>query len=679
MKGNIIINSGIQRFKTRAVSIPIVESQLYKNDNLQQLLVSCKAISNDMAKRELQEIIIFCTVCGNSSHVSQEYYVKIQQDLQQINRNFSFNDAKTLITIANTRTSDEYKNNNFSKKMLEFLTQISIIPNHDKLSKLNIIMFKGLDPKFEYTKEQIKYFSDIVYLKAKYNSNRLEDITLNGYDFSAKDFSDFTFSDINITNINFTNSILMDAHFYRARLYDVKFINIDLSNTTFVEVSFHNTLIVDVNLENLSLYHCRFFNTEIVNSNFHNIQTGDCNFSGVAFNLKTYNIKVNNYQNKSELIRTLSTIQNELIKNNLIQQVIDHVINYANNQAWCMASKNDNELFVIYLEDMSIHDLEEFMIKNNNFINQLVHHARFIGETLISRANKLYKIFLELPECKSVIKKYADDCAMTFEESLNHHSTSSLFFIKNHTILIANNKYMNQCLYDQKVNNEITDWYGMLYYDGNKLINSERLNLEILFNTHSLFEYSYSTKSLNIKLFKFLEALNLGPYLELFKTKAHQKITSSKESLSSDANKAALWEIFNKFFTNNEPNKNLTITDEHLTIIFKQFNMNYRPVELLIVVATIMTYYGSENVFGNRSDAPEALRFYAYGLIKAAYKIHPNIFTISNRNYFIELENRFLGIEEPCMHVLAKFLWELCHLKCADYADEIILQAWGKM
>ena len=145
---------------------------------------------------------------------------------------------------------------------------------------------------------------------------------------------------------------------------------------------------------------------------------------------------------------------------------------------------------------------------------------------------------------------------------------------------------------------------------------------------------------------KFIKLLNLLK-LESYETEFLEaiKYKSYKCDYTTKHHQERLNKIFNLFFQpvvddNNESiepcvlvgesaKDKLNIKDEHINDIFNSYEFinksDKEKVQLLLILSGIFATFSSFWFFGTEYNSPTALRYYAYGLMKAAQKLNNTI------------------------------------------------------
>lgn len=136
-------------------------------------------------------------------------------------------------------------------------------------------------------------------------------------------------------------------------------------------------------------------------------------------------------------------------------------------------------------------------------------------------------------------------------------------------------------------------------------------------------------------------------------------------------------EEYDKF---NPENFDNLLSDERGTVTIAQIldsmNTTYdttRQAQILLLLGAVFINYSSSTKLGKESNSPEAIRYFAYALIKAARKIDPSII---NNNLFESWEEKLLGLGNAftCTAILTGSVLNLCK-DFRDY-EGIIPVAW---
>ena len=363
-------------------------------------------------------------------------------------------------------------------------------------------------------------------------------------------------------------------------------------------------------------------------------------------------------------------------------------------------------MFMSLLQKMTEEDLKKFTSDNNGFFIQLIHQAYSIADNVADAVN-LYKKYLSLHG----IIKINEDESFTFNivcmESMYYADEDFLkdtfIFINNDNKLIISAKYLDKFLYHKPIKEneqspEDVNWDNVFRLSHNKSQVVGDTQLEKLFDIFKVFKANYMFELNNAKFIKLLNLLKLGNYTNEFVTAIGKKV--HKQAYTDENNQKEFKKIFNAYFqpvmdnenSNTEPcdlagvyaKDRLNIKEDHIQNIFATYEFtnknNNEKAKLLLLLSGIFATYSSSSFFGKEYDSPTALRYYAYGLMKAAQNLDNTIIPQFNKEDD-KWENKFLGIGEAftCTALLSVIILGHCK-KFIDYGtllSGIMPPAWA--
>jgi hypothetical protein len=339
-----------------------------------------------------------------------------------------------------------------------------------------------------------------------------------------------------------------------------------------------------------------------------------------------------------------------------------------------------------YLNCLNENLFNKFVVDNNGFLNQLIlsiRNNKYLTSYTKNLANELYDKYLQLinPLIKDEFEKIFDDFNTEGLIFIPTGSNSNILLSKNYNVLYVCNDYVNKFLYNQDLsqNDFKLNWSDVLYYNGNKIESLYKLDLNNLFNIFQLFKENYNFHKHNFKILKLISSLNLEHYQKNFIEALNKNCMQIKYVNASEQNK--LWDIFIKLFKINTSSLNnqcsyvksdakvLELKQELINDILTIYNFETKTKseqgKLFLILSGIFARYSSASFFGVSDDSPRAIRYFAYGLMKAAYNLDNKIFS---NNLFIDWTGRFLGIDNAftCTSVLSSLIIEYCK-KFNDY------------
>ncbi len=192
------------------------------------------------------------------------------------------------------------------------------------------------------------------------------------------------------------------------------------------------------------------------------------------------------------------------------------------------------------------------------------------------------------------------------------------------------------------------DWSKFVYYVGDREC-SAKINLDQLYEQFTMFKNAYLTSVNQSKFFNLLETFRLNQpglnndadpdminrdYKKIFKD-AWQSARSDTK-LCELGDQEALMNIFSPLMEGcaEQPMADIanlpTLAANHYGAILRSFSIeqatSLEQAQYLLSLATVFAKLSSSYVFGEETNSPLALRYYATALMKKAYELDPAVF-----------------------------------------------------
>ncbi|MFC0141641.1 hypothetical protein ACFFJN_16890 [Erwinia mallotivora] len=228
--------------------------------------------------------------------------------------------------------------------------------------------------------------------------------------------------------------------------------------------------------------------------------------------------------------------------------------------------------------------------------------------------------------------------------------------------------------------NEMINWDRFFLYKGNECQTPSSIDYNKLFcEDFKVFAYSYKYDIEKIRLRNILEQLNLSEYQASFfnaisgiPIQKEQKITETEKQLR-------LAEIFSEKMQNQKRNAaSISLSPKHFNELSKNLNIenksNKIKAQTLFCMAGIFTNLSSRRFFGTDSDSPQALRNYAYALLKKAHMLDQHV--VGKK--FKSCQNSLLGLENAftCTAVAANSMIAHARTEFPSVALPLIPPVW---
>ena len=356
-------------------------------------------------------------------------------------------------------------------------------------------------------------------------------------------------------------------------------------------------------------------------------------------------------------------INRPLFANKFINNIIDKV-------GGKVFSFSDRSLLFLlnYLSAINDSDKRSFMTKNNNAFIQIVHFGKkSTNEQIIALNNTLYSWYLEniVPSAYEHIKRIMD------EESKNY-----LIFKQQEDYLCVSSRYLSKFAHGEKVDERDEEggpvnWDGIILIKNDMCVTAKNLNLYETFETFEIFSEKYLEERKKTGFTNLLKLLNLGDYYNYFVAAIDSKVSATK--LIDSRSEVKLNRVFSQFIDQKGAFQLvgagaavITLKAEHLKAILNASEManstSDDKAKLFLLLSGIFAYYSSSSFFGTEEASPNALRYYAYGLMKEAHKLNSDDAIVSDAN-FADWQNRLLGIQNnafTCTAILSSTIMSHC-------------------
>lgn len=369
-------------------------------------------------------------------------------------------------------------------------------------------------------------------------------------------------------------------------------------------------------------------------------------------------------------------------------------MNLLNNLYKCGNAKDvtislgEIKLVLDEIQSMEEPSRKEFMFNNNNYFIQLIHHGRSSSdEGIKQRINTIWGEYCAINE---VSDAYEKSQSTFWQDSIDE----CLIFYKKESskFLVVQNEYLDKFLYQHSSEkSEHIIWNSMVFIDNG---NIKQIDAKEVFGEFTLFLEIYNSQERDAKFTKLLDLLSLGDdYLSEFKKAT--TVRSYRKKLVDSTAQERLRNIFNRYFVDVEEAKPygacslagsaakiLSLSQPHLEKIFDACKMKdespQQKAKLLLILAGLFAKYSSSKVFATEDNSPTALRYYAYGLMKAAHDLDKSVVPDSK---YEEWATVFLGIGNAftCTAVLSSAIIQHCH-NFSDYSthfSDIFPPAWS--
>ena len=328
------------------------------------------------------------------------------------------------------------------------------------------------------------------------------------------------------------------------------------------------------------------------------------------------------------------------------------------------------------LNKMNKETFTQFVENNNGFFIQLIHQSK--NKELYTRYLQVIKVVTNdlppqlIPELSDFEMTYEIDKLLSAELLV---LISKKEIDKPHEHLIIKPSYLEKHLYNKEGD---VSWNYFTYMINTKPQALKNSDLNQIFRKFKLFLNTYKFAQKHVQFIKLLNILKLGDehnnFLEAIsnKSSAIKYITSDRQDkLNTIFNKVLTKSVTEAMIDHANRNKN-SINGEHITAILTEYGFkdktSLEQAKLLLTLSGIFAKYSSSSFFGTEDDSPTALRYYAYGLMKAASGLDNTIIPVNyTKNDNDDWENKFTGDggAYTCTAVLSSAI--LAH--CKTFAD----------
>lgn len=632
-------------------------------------------------------------------------------------------------------------------KDIAFLKQLELIRDSLKTDFFlqKILLLNGDFMKFFFITFQVKenvniHINNLDFINLNLANAELSNYIFDNVTFTRGDFTETKFTKCQFRHVVFTQSILVKSRFESSKMYDVNFSLENLFNAKFIKnnlvsINFSGTDLIAAHFVENFMYDCSFGyanlrGAKILNSSikivdfrfavfddFSKIQITIPKFADDFEVINYFSAENNNFNifttinsilpDFSELRLSLMLQLINFLKNNenILKKVHRYIRKEIDNNSLYKISKEistfiDNKILPIIIEESELKSMQffnsevniiqnylktvDYFIKKCGFVNQFIYFCQLnLNPFVRTIAKTINEQSLKFPEITDVTNSITEIFADDIE-------TYRIFFNKNlDKALVVHNDFLSKFLYNNQSIN--INWNELLFFskdlENNYIVNPlANIVLEEIFEEFILFKNAYSNYKKNSKFIKLIELIDLMELKEKFIDALYKTSCSDKLISSDSCNK--LQEVFTKYLSeitldDTEKLQNITIVNEHLNNIFKEFlKDNASEVEkanLLLCLSGIFARYSSDSYFGTDMDSPLYLRLYALALMNSAISLNNSL--VDNKFLSDDVENwryRFLGIKNAfsCTFVLSKMIIEHCKTNCKDTLEEIIPPQW---
>jgi|GEM_PF-2345535 len=554
--------------------------------------------------------------------------------------------------------------------------------------------------------------------EANLEGANLEGADLEGANLEGVNLRDANLTRANLKMVNLRRAILRGVNLEGAILKDINLVNADLRWANLKGADLQGVNLAHGNLQWANLQGAKLQKANLQEANLMQVKLRGVNLQGTVLSAKTditlnfednnLDLLFNHLHNRSGSILTaINSIDNgypdikiklmnqalnylhdknitsimEPLRNILFDGNFDYSKSLLGNKEFSKKlvsrtiekgnkeplSFSDLELsfLLTYLENNS-KELPDIMVNKNNFFIQLIYHGKNSGkESIKESAYRLYCKYLE--DYHDVLAAH-DSVCKTFE--LDKDDKEKLLTFKNgQNCLVVDFDYLGKFVYGKAI---VSSWENIMLYRDGVLV--QEPDLGEVFQKFTLFLAGYRFEQQKNLFKKLFDLINLSDLKKDFMTAIERK-NSAVKFVNSNA-QVKLHGIFNQLLDPNEAcslaqqtAKNIHLKEEHLRDILKAYDMtaksNHQKAKLLLLLSGIFAKLSSSKFFGEEGNSPTALRYYAYGLMKAAYRFNKTV--VDNGN-FNDWENRFLGLTSNAFTCTA-VLSDMILYKCKNFDD----------